>query len=243
MAEAVGKPAELVPPSLGSSTIPPEPRPSPEEVQLLAALRRGEESAFTSLVDRHHNSLLRLAQMYVQSRAVAEEVVQETWLGVLQGLERFEGRSSLKTWIFRILMNRARTRGERESRSIPFSALAGPDSDPAEAAVEVERFLERGHSDWRPDWDHHWASPPKSWGENPEERLLAKETRAHLQRAIEALPATQREVITLRDVEGWTSEEVCNVLGVSETNQRVLLHRARSRVRRALEQHFERGKP
>jgi len=241
MGQAAGRPAELLPPDQETSGIPPEPRSSPEELDLLAALRRGEESAFASLVDRHHNSLLRLAQMYVQSRAVAEEVVQETWLGVLQGLGRFEGRSSLKTWIFRILMNRARTRGEREGRSIPFSALAGPDSDPAEAAVEAERFLERGHPDWRPDWDHHWASPPKSWGGNPEERLLAKETRTHLQRAIEALPATQREVITLRDVEGWTSEEVCNVLGISETNQRVLLHRARSKVRGALEKFFEKS--
>jgi RNA polymerase sigma-70 factor (ECF subfamily) len=186
------------------------------------------------LVELYHNSLLRVAQLYVPRREVAEEVVQETWLGVLTGIDRFEGRSSLKTWLFRILTNRAKTRGERESRTIPFSALWDPDSDPDEPAMEPERFLPADH----PQFPHHWAAPPQSWGEDAEQVLLAQEARTYLRKAIEALPPTQREVITLRDIEGLSSQEVCNVLGVSETNQRVLLHRARSRVRRELERYF-----
>jgi RNA polymerase sigma-70 factor (ECF subfamily) len=196
---------------------------------LVEALRRGDESAFAALIEQHHAVLLRLAMIYVPSRAVAEEVVQETWLGVLQGLERFEGRSSLKTWIFRILANRARTRGERESRCIPFASVAAPDAGD-EPAVEAERFLPPGHED--AGW---WVSYPRDWDAIPERRLLAQETRAHIQRAIEALPASQREVITLRDVEGWSSEEVCQALHISSGNERVLLHRARSKVRGALE--------
>src|SRR5262249_2336024 len=150
------------------------------------------------------------------------------------GLGRFEGRSSLKTWIYRILLNRARTRGQREGRSIPFSAAWSADADPGEPAVEAERFLPPEHQ-----WHGHWVSFPHNWDELPEERLLAQETRAHLQEAIDALPPSQREVITLRDVEGWSSEEVRNALDISESNQRVLLHRARSKVRRALEQYLD----
>ena len=206
---------------------------SSNEQTLLAALRSGEERAFAELVDRYHAPLLRLASAYVPSRAVAEEVVQETWLGVLRGLPTFEGRSSLKTWIYRILTNRAKTRGERENRSIPFSALTDPSAS-AEPAVEPERFLGPDH----PQWPGHWSQPPQSWGDSPEKLLLSSETRMFIQKAIEALPVSQREVITLRDVEQWKSEEVCNVLGISETNQRVLLHRARSSVRRALERHL-----
>jgi RNA polymerase sigma-70 factor (ECF subfamily) len=206
-----------------------------DDLALIEALRRGDEAAFVTLVSRYHHSLLRVASLYVSSGAAAEDVVQETWLGVLRGLERFEGRSSLKTWIFRILVNRAKTRGERERRSIPFSALDDVDSGGDEPAVDPERFLADDH----PRWPHHWASFPRNWEELPEHILLSTETRTVLQLAIDALPSTQREVITLRDIEGWSSEDVCHALVLTETNQRVLLHRARSRVRRALEQYLD----
>ena len=205
------------------------------EAQLIDALKRRDEAAFVQLVRRYQGPLLRLALVYARSRAVAEEIVQETWLGVLQGIERFERRSSFKTWLFRILVNRARTRGEREGRTVPFSALGDAALEPVEPAVASERFLGPDH----PEWPLHWAVPPKSWGASPEEQLLRRETLELVGQAIAALPPAWREVITLRDVEGWTTEEVCNVLGISETNQRVLLHRARSRVRGALERHFD----
>jgi RNA polymerase sigma-70 factor (ECF subfamily) len=208
--------------------------PNEDEQRLIDGLRAGDESAFEMLIERYHSPLLRLAMLYVPSRAVAEEVVQETWLGVLQGLARFEGRASLKTWIFRILTNRARTRGQRENRSIPFSAVWNTESDTADPAVEADRFFPPEHES-----AGHWMSRPQNWEALPEERLIGLETRAQIQQAIDALPANQREVITLRDVEGWTSEEVCNVLEISETNQRVLLHRARSKARRALEQYLD----
>ena len=205
------------------------------EPRLVAALRAGDEAAFVALLERHHAALLRLARVYVADRAVAEEVVQETWEGVLQGIRRFEARSSLKTWIFRILVNCAKTRAMREGRSVPFSSLWQPEDGPEEPAVEPERF--RSTEPWR----DHWASFPQNWDEVPEQRLLSLEARSHIQRTIDALPPHQREVLTLRDVEGWDSADVCNVLKISETNQRVLLHRARARVRRALEQYLERG--
>ena len=205
-----------------------------DEQRLVDSLRAGDESAFEMLVDLYHTPLLRLAMLYVHSRAVAEEVVQETWLGVLQGLARFEGRSSLKTWIFRILTNRARTRGQREGRSIPFSAVWNAESDAGEPSVEADRFFPPGHAS-----AGHWVSFPHNWDALPEERLIGQETRAKIQQAIDALPGGQREVIRLRDVEGWTSEETCNVLEITETNQRVLLHRARSKVRRTLEQYLD----
>jgi RNA polymerase sigma-70 factor (ECF subfamily) len=214
------------------STISPgEPT---DDLALIEALRRGDEAAFVTLVGRYHHSLLRVASLYISSGAAAEDVVQETWLGVLRGLERFEGRSSLKTWIFRILINRAKTRGERERRSIPFSELGSVEGENEEPSVEPERFLPADH----PRWPGHWASFPDTWDESPEHMLLSTETRSIMQRAIDALPPTQREVITLRDIEGWTSEDVCNALVLTETNQRVLLHRARSKVRRALEQYL-----
>ena len=206
---------------------------SGEELQLVAGLRRRDERAFSSVVDRYHSSLLRLAKLYVRTHAVAEEVVQETWLGVLQGIGNFEGRSSLKTWIFRILMNRARTRAQREGRTIPFSVAFDPQQEGPYAAVDPERFL--GPQGEYPD---HWALPPREWGRSPEELLLSSETRGRILKAIEALPPSQREVITLRDIDQWTSDEVCNALGITETNQRVLLHRARSSVRRALESYL-----
>jgi RNA polymerase sigma-70 factor (ECF subfamily) len=207
---------------------------SAEDLRLVEALRSSDENAFVSLIDRYHTSMLRLAMVFVPSQAVAEEVVQETWMGVLQGLDRFEGRSSLKTWIFRILTNRAKTRARREGRSVPFSALPEFSIEIQEPAVESERF--RG-----PDqqWPGHWVSFPRSWDEIPEERILSQETMIRIQEAIDTLPAGQRDVITLRDIEGCSSDEACTLLGVSEANQRVLLHRARSRVRRALETYFE----
>ncbi|HSD76907.1 MAG TPA: RNA polymerase sigma factor [Solirubrobacteraceae bacterium] len=203
-------------------------RETPDEV-LLAALRRGDEAAFVALVERYSPLMLRVALTHVRSRAVAEEVVQESWMGVLSGLGRFEGRSSLKTWIFRILTNRAKTRGERESRCTPFSALGGDDGDDG-PAVDPDRFLPASH----PQWPGHWASPPADWRTVPDERLLAGETLEHLARAIDDLPARQQQVLVLRDVEGWDSDEVCAALGLTEGNQRVLLHRARARVRRSL---------
>ncbi len=208
-----------------------------DEAQLIDALRRHDEAAFVQLVERYQGPLLRLALVYAGSRAVAEDVVQDTWLGVLQGIHKFEGRSSFKTWLFRILVNRARTRAEREGRTLPFSALGDATIESGESAVPAHRFL--GATD--PQWPHHWASPPKAWGDSPEDQLLARETLDLIALEIARLPSAQREVITLRDVEGWSAEEACNVLGITETNQRVLLHRARSRVRRALESHFDPG--
>lgn len=205
------------------------------DAELVVRLRDGDEAAFMTLVDRHAAAMLRVASMYVP-RAVAEEVVQDTWVGVLQGIVRFEGRSSLKTWIFSILMNRVRTQAQRERRSVPFSALTDATTD-REPGLEPDRFLAADH----PQWPHHWAKPPESWGDSPEERLLSTEVRAEIQRAIDALPAGPREVITLCDVEGWSTEEVCGLLGITPNNQRVLLHRARSKVRQALERYFAGG--
>jgi RNA polymerase sigma-70 factor (ECF subfamily) len=189
-----------------------------------------------TLVERYQPSMLRVARMYVSSGAVAEEVVQDAWLGVLRGLDGFQGRSSLRTWIFRILVNIAKTRGRREARSRPFSSVWAPDPDDG-PAVEPGRFLPDGPG----GGPGHWASEPASWESVPEARLLSSETLAQVGRAIEALPPNQREVIRLRDVLGWSSEEVRNALDLSETNQRVLLHRARSKVRRALEGYLAEG--
>jgi RNA polymerase sigma-70 factor (ECF subfamily) len=208
--------------------------PWPDDQTLLAALRDGDEAAFQALIDTYSASLLGVARTYVDSRSVAEEVVQETWLGVLRGLDRFEERSSLKTWIFKILTNIATRRGMRERRTVPFSALAEAEASEEEAAVDADRFLPADHD----RWPHHWALGPTRW-ETPEEGLLSGETREQILDAIEALPAAQRTVITLRDVQGWPSDEVCATLGLSEGNQRVLLHRARSKVRTALERHFD----
>jgi RNA polymerase sigma-70 factor (ECF subfamily) len=202
-----------------------------DEAQLLAALRGGDEDAFRALVREYQPSLVRVARIYVPTQAAAEEVAAETWLAVLKGLDRFEGRSSLRTWIFRILTNIAKTRAVRDGRTLPFSALQDPGRVP-EAAVDADRFLDPEH----PRWPGHWAVKPEAW---PEDALLAAETRGVIGEAIEALPATQRTVISLRDVEGWSSEEVRNALGLSETNQRVLLHRARAKVRRALEEYLQ----
>src|ERR671937_2231549 len=186
------------------------------------------------LVDALQGSMLRLAMVHTGTRAVAEEVVQEAWLGVLQQLDRFEGRSSLKTWVLRIVSNRAKTRAVRERRTVPFSALPGGDPEAGEPTVDPDRFLPAGHR-----WAGHWASPPASWREVPEERLLSQETLAEVERAVATLPATQRAVVVLRDVEGLSAAEACQLLGLTEGNQRVLLHRGRSKVRAALEHYLD----
>src|SRR3954454_22559209 len=188
------------------------------DAELLARLRTGDEAAYMELVDRYGPVMLRIALAHVPRRAGAEEVVQEAWLGVLPGPERVEGRATLKTWLLRIVANRARTRGERERRTVPLSSLEHDD----EHAVDPSRFLDTGA----------WASPPHAW---PEERLLPKETLEQVMRAIETLPPRQQEVIVLRDVEGWDPEDVSQALDVTDGNQRVLLHRARAKVRTELE--------
>jgi RNA polymerase sigma-70 factor, ECF subfamily len=196
---------------------------------LLAALRRGDADAFASLVDRHSPAMIRVAMAYVPSRAAAEEAVQEAWIGVIRGIGGFEGRSSLKTWIFRILTNVAMRSGARERRSVPFSALAAAE-DTGEPTIDPDRFLPPDHA----RFPGHWAVMPARWP-TPEEGLLAGETREVIAAAIAELPVAQR---ALRDIEGWTSEEVGEALEISAGNQRVLLHRARSRVRNAIESYY-----
>lgn len=209
------------------------PTVSVDDQAVIIALRRGDEAMFMRLVEQLHPAMLRLATVYVANRAVAEEVVQEAWIGVLRGLDGFEGRSSLKTWIFRILTNRAKTRAERERRVVAFSAMWSFESEPDEPSVEPDRFFPADHK-----WAAHWSSAPASWHHVPEERLLSQETHGYIRQAIDQLPASQRAVIAMRDIDGLSAEEVCNILAISESNQRVLLHRARSKVRRALEQYL-----
>jgi RNA polymerase sigma-70 factor, ECF subfamily len=201
-----------------------------EEHELVQRLREGDESAFAELIDRYGATMVRVAQMYVRDRATAEEVVQETWLAVLNGIDRFEERSSLKTWLFRILTNRAKTRGERDGRTIPFSSLAGAGEED-EPSVDPDRFL-------GPDSPHPgaWAAPPRAW---PQDEVLGRETLDVIEMAIEQLPEAQREVIRLREVEGWGPMEVAEALEISDGNQRVLLHRARSKVRAAVEAYLD----
>lgn len=201
--------------------------PDLDDGELVARLRQGDEAAFTALIDKHHGALRRLARAFVSSDAAANEVVQDTWVAVLDGLAAFEARASLKTWIFRILVNRAKTKGVREARSVPMSAL-GDGEDAAESAVDPDRFNDRGR----------WVSPPERWdADTPEKLLLRKELVGELEEAIARLPESQRSVVVMRDALGWSSDEVCNVLELTETNQRVLLHRARSRLRAMLEHH------
>ena len=202
-----------------------------DESYFIAALRAGDESAFVTLVDRYNDGLFRLAQMFVRDAAVAEEVVQDAWLGVLRGLNRFEARSSLKQWISTILINRAKTRATRERRSVPFSAVwNGSGVEPFEPAVEPERFQPEGS-----EWPGGWVSFPVGWNVAPDERFLSQEVQSQIRASIDALPASQRDVVVLRDVQGCTAAETCALLRISEINQRVLLHRGRSRVRRAIE--------
>jgi RNA polymerase sigma-70 factor, ECF subfamily len=191
------------------------------DARFLERLRAGDEAAFVTLVARHHDAMLRLARTFVSSQAVAEEVVQDTWLGVVRGIDRFEGRSSLRTWLFTILVNRARSAGTREARSVAIGD-AGP-------AVDRARFDETGH----------WISPPERWVEDVEDRLGAAELAARIGAALAGMPPRQRAVVTLHDVDGLRGDEVCEVLELSPANQRVLLHRGRSHLRQALEDAFE----
>jgi RNA polymerase sigma-70 factor, ECF subfamily len=209
--------------------------PVRREDTLLAALRSGDEGAFSALVDAHGAAMHRVALTFVRSSAVADEVVQEAWLGALRGLDRFEGRSTLRTWLLRIVANIARTHAVREARSVPFSALelAREADSPHDAGLPTERF--QGPSDPHPG---RWVSFPTPWPTDPENALLSAEIRDLIANTIADLPDGQRIVITLRDVEGWNSAEVCSVLELSENNQRVLLHRARSKVRAVLEHHW-----
>jgi RNA polymerase sigma-70 factor (ECF subfamily) len=206
-----------------------------EEIALVVALRAGDGDAFGSLIDRYHSPLLRLAMSYVATKEAAEDVVQETWMAVMAGIDRFEGRSSLKTWIFRILINRAKSAGVREHRSVPFSAL--DDVEEKDPSVDPSRFQTGTR------WAGYWSTPPHSWAGIPEERLLSAETRAVVEDAIAMLPPMQAAVLTLRDVRGFSAQEACETLGISEANQRVLLHRARSKLRARLEGYLESPAP
>ena len=198
--------------------------------ELVAALRRGDERAFSQLVEGYTPALTAVAMRYVGARAVADEVVQETWIALLRGIDDFEERSSVKTWLFGILINVARSRSRRERRSLPFSSV-DTRAEEEGPAVDPSRFIDA--ADHR--WQGHWAAAPSDWDTVPEDRLLARETLDGVRRAIDTLPERQQQVIVLRDVEGWSSEEVCEALELSEANQRVLLHRARSKVRATIE--------
>lgn len=191
-----------------------------DDQALVERLRAGDEAAFTELVDRYDRQLRRLARTFVRTDALADDVVQETWLAVIRGIDRFEGRSSLKTWLFRILVNRARTRAVREARQVPFSSLA-PAEDQEGPTVDPSAF----------DGNGSWSAPPAQLDVDPETRLLAQELRGRLAEVVDTLPEQQRTVILLRDVAGLEGPEVAEALGVSEGNQRVILHRARNRVR------------
>jgi RNA polymerase sigma-70 factor, ECF subfamily len=211
-----------------------EPIQFSEDLALVERLRAGDETAFMALVEQLQPAMLRVARMYVSTTAVAEEVVQDAWLGLLRGLDSFEGRASLRTWIFRILTNIAKTRGQREGRSLPFASLAGDDLDTP--AVDPSRFDSPAGSS-----RGQWSTLPDDWTGIPEDRLIGHETVEIIGKAIAGLPAMQAEVIRLRDALGWSSEEVRNALDLTETNQRVLLHRARAKVRGALERYLSSG--
>jgi len=202
---------------------------SATDADALARLRAGDQAAFRDLVLRNQAAMVRFASGFVPSTAVAEEVVQDTWIAVIRGLGRFEGRSTLRTWIFRILANQARTRGVRERRTVPASSLTDELAEAEQPSVSIERFA-------GPPGRGMWAQPPARWSDQPEERLLVGATFERFAETVTVLPENQRRVLVLRDVEGWTSEEVCELLELSEVNQRVLLHRARSKLRALLEQ-------
>lgn len=201
---------------------PPNTAQALSEEEELACLLRGDEAAFSRLVQKHQDAMMKVAMLFVSSHAVAEEVVQETWMGFFQGLERFQQRSSLKTWLFKILTNRARTRGKKEHRSVPFSSLAEAQEF---VDIVVEQQMEAPES---------WAGK-KPKNPKPEHDLRRKEARAEIKEAIALLPETQRKVVTMRDVEGADFRDVCKRLQISEANQRVLLHRGRTKLRVALQ--------
>ena len=200
-----------------------------KDLALLSRLRQGEEGAFGELVKQHHRALVRTAMGYVADREVAEEVVQDSWMAVIEGLDRFEGRSSLRTWIFGIMIHKAKDRGVREKRHVTFSSFESAD-DEVEGTVDPSRFHQSG------EWAGHWAFPPQPWDEQTPEKLLASQQAVNaMNKSIEALPQTLKEVLILRDVEGVEAKEVCEILKISESNLYVRLHRARERVRRAVE--------
>jgi RNA polymerase sigma-70 factor (ECF subfamily) len=217
--------------SLRQTTQPAKtPSLTKAEDQLIARLRRGDEGAFDELVNQHHGALIRMAMGYVADREVAEEVVQDTWMAVIESLNRFEGRSSLRTWIFGIMIHKAKDRGVREKRHTTFSAFESYDDDNDEA-VDPSRFQQSG------EWAGHWAFPPQPWDDQTPEKLLASQQAVNaMNKAIEALPANLKEVLILRDVEGVEAKEVCEILKITETNLYVRLHRARERVRVAVEE-------
>ena len=200
-----------------------------DESTLIDALRRGDEAAFRGFVMKHHAGLVRVARGYVGSNAVAEEVAQDTWLAAITGLPSFEGRSSIKTWLYRIVINKAQTRGQREARFVPIDFTVGVDEYPS-----TQTHHQTGNRQTR----FHWRTPPNDWGGLPESIVESAETRQLIEQAMTELPSAQRMVMTMRDLDGLTSSEVCELLGISEANQRVLLHRARGRVRLALDSHF-----
>ena len=203
------------------------------EVVLLARLRQGDEGAFAELVTRHHSALIRMAMGHVADREVAEEVVQDTWMAVIQGLDQFEGRSSLRTWIFGIMIHKAKDRGVREKRHTTFSSFESF-NDENEEAIDPSRFHQSG------EWAGHWAFPPQPWDDQTPEKLLASQQAINvMNRAIEALPQTLKAVLILRDVEGVEAKEACDILKITETNLYVRLHRARERVRQAVEVYLE----
>ena len=204
-----------------------------EDVALLIRLRQGDERAFDELVARHHSALIRMAMGYVADREVAEEVVQDTWMAVIEGFARFEGRSSLRTWIFGIMIHKAKDRGVREKRHTTFSAFESIDDD-GDETVDPSRFHQSG------EWAGHWAFPPQPWDEQTPETLLASQQAVNVMNlAIKALPRTLQDVLILRDVEGVDSKEVCEILKITETNLYVRLHRARERVRQTVEIYLE----
>lgn len=207
---------------------------APEERRLVEALRAGEQSAFETLVDEYGASMLRVAKLYVPTLAVAEDVVQDTWIQILRSIDGFEGRSSLRTWIFVILGNCARKRAGREGRYVSFTAYSDQQEEPA---VDPARFFPAAH----PRWGGMWTTLVDGWEELPDDVLISGEARARITEAIEALPPNYATVFTLRDIEGWDGSDVCALLGISAENQRVLLHRARARIRAAVEEYFERG--
>jgi len=214
------------------------PKVTYEELELIESLRAGEETAFATLIEQYQGRLLRFAQSFVPSQAVAEEVVQETWIAVLEGIHRFEGRSSLKTWIFRILQNLAKTKGKREQRYMSFSDVGSSTDQEEDSAMESKAFHTSGHL------TGHWTMPPTTWDENTPERLLvSKQSLAQIEKTIQSLPSNQQQVIVLRDIEGVDSEEICQILNITSTNQRVLLHRARSKVRQALNPYLQGHSP